>query len=146
MIQEKRKELLSQIIKYVFVGSLNTGIDFAVLNLLMWLTAIYLGGWIILLNAIAFSVAIINSYFLNKYWTFKDKGTDENKVKEFSKFVSITLVGMILNTTVVYLITTFTSPIMGISPEIWANLAKVIATAVSLVWNFLGYKFIIFKK
>ncbi len=146
MIQEKRKEFIAQITKYVLVGSLNTGIDFAVLNLLLWMTGIYSGKWIILLNAIAFSVAVINSYFWNKFWTFKDKGTDGSKVKEFSQFVSITLIGMILNTAVVYFMTTFTSPIMELSPELWANLAKVFATGISLVWNFLGYKFIIFKK
>ena len=146
MIQEKRKEFIAQITKYVLVGSLNTGIDFAVLNLLLWMTGIYSGKWIILLNAIAFSVAVINSYFWNKFWTFKDKGTDGSKVKEFSQFVSITLIGMILNTAVVYFMTTFTSPIMELSPELWANLAKVFATGISLVWNFLGYKFIVFKK
>jgi len=146
MIQEKRKEFIAQIMKYALVGSLNTGIDFAVLNLLLWMTGIYSGKWIILLNAIAFSVAVINSYFWNKFWTFKDKGTDGSKVKEFSQFVSITLIGMILNTAVVYFMTTFTSPIMELSPELWANLAKVFATGISLVWNFLGYKFIIFKK
>ncbi|MFH1671257.1 MAG: GtrA family protein [Candidatus Portnoybacteria bacterium] len=140
------KKLIAQISKFVVIGTLNTGIDFAVLNLLIWWTGIYSGKWIILLNTIAFSVAVINSYFWNKHWTFKAEQEGESKIKEFSQYVAVTLVGLILNTAVVYLITTFIPPMFGTSKELWVNLAKVVATGVSLVWNFIGYKFIVFKK
>jgi len=145
-MEEARKKLVAQISKFVVIGFLNTAIDFAILNLLMWWTGIYSGNWIILLNAIAFSVAVTNSYFWNKYWTFKAKETAENKIKEFSQYLAITLVGMALNTATVYLITTFVPPVLGVNKELWANLAKVAATGISLVWNFIGYKFIVFKK
>ncbi|MCG2809773.1 MAG: GtrA family protein, partial [Candidatus Portnoybacteria bacterium] len=106
---------------------------------------IYSGRYIIILNAISFSVAVINSYFWNKLWIFR-AGKTEKQAGEFAQFVAITLVGMALNTTAVYVITTLISPMFGLSAELWANLAKVAATVISLIWNFTGYKFIVFKR
>ncbi len=142
------KKIIRQFSKFVVIGLMNTAIDFAILNLLMWWIGIYKGSWIILLNALSFSVAVINSYLWNKYWTFRAKEADEagEVVKEFSQFAAVTLIGLAINTSVVFGVTTFVQPLFGLSPEIWANLAKVAATGFSLIWNFIGYKFIVFKK
>ena len=141
-------KLIRQFSKFVVIGFMNTAIDFAVLNLLMWQTGIYKGQWIILLNAIAFAVAVINSYFWNKLWTFRAKEADEpgEIAKEFSQFIMVTLVGVAINSSIVFGVTTFIPPFFGLSPELWANLAKAAATGFSLIWNFIGYKFIVFKK
>ncbi|MEA2113326.1 MAG: GtrA family protein [Patescibacteria group bacterium] len=145
MLNKINKKLIIQFSKFVVIGFLNTGIDFAVLNLLMWQTGIYSGKYIILLNAISFSVAVINSYFWNKFWIFRAKESAQTG-KEFAQFITITLIGMVINTAIVYSITTLISPMFGLSAEVWANLAKVAATGVSLIWNFTGYKLIVFKK
>lgn len=133
---------IAQMVKFVLVGFSNTAIDFGVLNLLMWQTGIYKGKFIILFNVAAFIIAIINSYSWNKLWTFKSKNT--NVKKEFIQFITIAIIGSIINTSIVYGIATYAPPI--IAKELLVNLAKVLATIVSLVWNFLGYKFIVFKK
>lgn len=139
--------LLRQISKFVMVGFINTGIDFGVLNLLMFLTAIYSGRWIILLNSISFTVAVINSYLWNKYWTFKKQGSETGQVaREFSQFLVVSIVGMLLNSGIVYGISTFTPALFGLSSALWTNFAKILATVVSMSWNFIGYKFIVFKK
>jgi len=128
------------------IGFMNTAIDFAVLNLLMWATGIYSGRWIFLLNIGSVMVAVFNSYFWNKYWTFKARDAKETK-KEFLQFVLVTLVGMLINSSIVFGITTIVPlNFLGIGKEVWANLAKVAATGFSLIWNFIGYKFIVFKK
>lgn len=145
LLNEKYKKLVIQFSKFVLIGFLNTGIDFAVLNLLMWQTGIYSGKYIIFLNAISFSVAVINSYFWNKLWIFRAKETTQAG-KEFTQFIAITLVGMAINTAIVYSITTLVPPMFGLNKELWANLAKVAATGVSLIWNFIGYKLIVFKR
>lgn len=145
----KKIRIVFQAAKFVLVGGLNTLIDFGVLNLLMWSTDIYKGSLIIGLNAISFLTAVTNSYLWNKFWTFKqDREAQVEKEsigKEFTQFVVVSLIGISLNTAIVYLITTFINPISGLSPVLWANLAKVVATFISLAWNFLGYKFIVFR-
>jgi len=140
--------LMRQFSKFIVIGLMNTAIDFAILNLLMWSTGIYGGRWIILLNVISFTIAVINSYFWNKFWTFRAKEADEpaEVAKEFSQFIMVTLIGLVINSSIVFGITTFIPPFFGLSKEVWANLAKVVATGFSLIWNFVGYKFIVFKK
>lgn len=141
-------KLIRQFSKFVLIGFLNTAIDFTILNLLMWLTGIYKGRWIFLLNVISFSVAVVNSYLWNKFWVFKAREADQTKeiVSEFSQFIVIAVIGMIINSLIVFSITTFIPPVFGLNPQVWANLAKALATGVSLLWNFTGYKLIVFKK
>ena len=142
------KKLIAQFSKFALIGFSNTAIDFGVLNFLMWWTGFYSGKWIILLNVIAFSVAVINSYFWNKFWTFKARKADEPDeiAKEFSQFIIVTIIGVVINTGIVFGVTTLISPLFGLNAGLWANLAKATATGISLIWNFIGYKFIVFKK
>lgn len=140
----KNKSFL-QFGKFFIVGILNTGLDFLVLNILMWLTQTYKGQSIVIFGTISFSVAVINSYLLNKYWTFGDK-SKEQVPGQFVKFLSVSIVGLILNNSIIYFITTLVNPIFGLTPVLWANFAKVVATGVVLGWNFAGYKLFVFKK
>jgi len=136
---------LIQIVKFGLIGVVNTALDFAVLNLLMWIFKIYSGPWIIVFNVTAFSLAVINSYLLNRFWTFKIKSR-QDVPEEFVKFISISLVGVFINSGIVYGITGFIEPVFNLTPELWANVAKILATGIAMVWNFIGYKFWAFKK
>lgn len=152
----KKYSVLTQFSKFVVIGFINTAIDFTVLNLLVWQTGIYKGRWIILLNVIAFTTAVINSYFWNKFWIFHlsvnvDNKTfnstpQKTKTKEFSQFIIVSLIGAAINSYVVYNLTTFMPPFLDLSERLWVNFVKVTATGVSLIWNFLTYKFIVFRK
>ena len=145
--------LASQIAKFGVVGIINTGIDFAVLNILIHTTGIYSGVWLLVFNTISFGIAVINSYFMNKYWAFGTGGSVQTA--EVSKFITVSLIGLALNTLVVYVLGTFfilsfrlsvLAPFTELAAGLWANLAKLAATAISLVWNFIGYKLFVFKK
>ena len=137
--------IIKQLVRFVVVGVINTGIDFLILNILMFSTKITSGSGMIAQNAISFSIATINSYYLNKAWTFEDKDNKKGGVK-FAQFLTVSLVGIVINTVIVYSFTTSIQPMFGISPQLWANVGKILATGISLIWNFLGYKFIVFKK
>lgn len=137
----KKLGFIWQIAKFGFVGVLNTAIDFGVLNALIALTTITGGVGIIALNIVSFSIAVINSYFWNKQWVFS-----AGKKGNFLTFLVVTLIGLSINTGTVYALTTYMGPDSTSSQTQWANLAKVIATCFSLVWNFVGYKLIVFKK
>lgn len=135
---------LFQLSKFIETGVLNTFIDMGILNGLMWFFGVTSGIFIVPFNIFSFSCATGNSYFWNKFWTFERK--DKAGVKEFLTFFTITMVGMGINTLIVFLGTTFIAPVFDLSGGAWANLVKIAATFVSMIWNFIGYKFIVFKE
>lgn len=130
-----------QFSKFVMVGVLNTSIDFGVLNFLVAATGITGGASIISLNASAFCAAVFNSYFWNKRWVFAGRPGGK-----FISFLIITIIGVGINSGIVFFITTFVPPIAELDRTLWVNFAKALATGISLFWNFMGYKLIVFKR
>ncbi len=139
-------KLVRQFSKFIIVGGVNTGIDFLVLNILIYITGITAGIELFVLNSISFSVAVVNSYFMNKRWTFQDKTRAAQDPIKFSQFFAVSVVGIIINGLVLTGITTGITPLFGLSAVLWANIAKLMATGISLIWNFVGYKFFVFKR
>jgi len=137
----KKIHILWQFSKFALVGVLNTAIDFGILNILVYLTGITKGPTTLLMDAIAFSTAVINSYWWNRKWVFRDA-----KKGDFITFVAVTLIGLSINASIVFVVSTFVEPRLGATGAQWINVAKVAATAISLFWNFTGYRLIVFKK
>lgn len=137
--------IIRQFSKFIVVGGINTGIDFLVFNALMYITGITTGGSLAILNLISFSIAVVNSYFMNKYWTFQDITKDREETK-FAQFIAVSTVGAGINSAIVAVFTSLFPPILGLSPHIWANIGKLLATGASLIWNFIGYKLFVFKR
>ena len=63
--------------RFVVVGFSNTGVDIGLYNLLIWIFGVTIGWPIAVFSVISTGMAMINSYFLNKYWSFKKKKTEE---------------------------------------------------------------------
>jgi putative flippase GtrA len=129
--------------KFVVVGVINTMIDFGVLNLLIWLTAISAGIYFSLFKALGFIFANINSYFLNKFWTFGQHSQVGSG--EYGKFFTISLIGLLINVGVASLVVNLIGPRFEIGPTLWANVGAAFGSGAGLLWNFIGYKFIVFK-
>ncbi len=136
--------LLKQGSKFLAVGIVNTLIDFGILNILILLTHIERGAWFSVFKALSFTVAVINSYFMNKFWTFRAK--EATTAKEFSQFLAVSIVGFFLNVGMASLVVNFVGPKFGVSLTLWANLGALLGTGITFVWNFIGYKFFVFKK
>ena len=136
--------IISQIVKFLEIGVLNTFIDLGILNFLVGLSGVTSGLGLAPLNTFSFLCAATNSYYWNKFWTFKKAG--QMAGKEFLQFLVVSTIGWGINTSIVVLGTTFMSPLAALSAGAWINVVKLTATFVSMVWNFLGYKFIVFKK
>lgn len=132
-----------QFIKFLLVGVLNTGIDFGVLNLLMFSTGITSGIYYSVFKAISFICSVTNSYIWNKRWTFK-KGKSLEK-KEFSKFFIISLMAFGINIGVASVLVNIIGPVGGISPYVWANISALAAAGFTTLINFFGYKYLVFK-
>lgn len=140
----KRILIMLQAARFFLVGTLNTFIDLAVLNLLIWFSGIATGIVYSGFKAISFLVATINSYFWNKYWTFGKK--EAPRPKEFLKFFVVTTIGLLINVSIASFLVNIFGPQFGLSEKIWATFGAIIAAFFAFVWNFLASKFIVFKK
>lgn len=132
--------------KYGAAGSMNAVLDVGVLNLLSMAFNVFAGPLIILFNGISIALAVTNAYFWNKLWAFKK--TEQSSVfnlGEFYKFIAATILSILGGSLIVYLLTTIIGPPAGISPGIWENISKLISVPPVVAWNFVAYKFFVFK-
>ena len=137
--------IIKQAIKFILVGGLNTLIDLGILNVLIFITGIASGLGYSVFKGIYFTAAVINSYFLNKFWTFKAEGAKKGK-KEFTQFFIVSLIGFGINVGVASFVVNIIGSQFGTGDKLWANVGAICATFAAMIWNFLGYKFIVFKK
>lgn len=137
-------KFMAQFGKFAAVGFLNTAIDFGVLNILSMIFGVTAGFLIGGVNVPGFVLAVFNGYFWNKFWVFQDRG-DGGVFHDFPKFAAVSVGALLLNSAIVVIMTTFIPPFFDVRPETWLNIAKVVASAAALLWNFVGYKFLVFK-
>jgi len=129
--------------RYAMIGFLNTGIDFGIFNLLMLTTGTTEGIEVSLFKTVSFIFATVNSYFWNKFWTF-EAGSSGGGAREFMKFLMISLIGISLNVGIASIGFSL-DPIAGLNRIVWNNISVAFATISNLIWNFVGYKLIVFK-
>ena len=129
--------------KFFCVGVLNTALDLMVLNILIYFfgTGVH-GELFVVFKSISFLAAVANSYILNKWWVFRHD-TPTN-VKEPLLFLIISAVGFWINVSISFAV--FTLFVQQASPQLAANIGALMGTFVVLGWNFLGYRFLVFKK
>jgi len=126
-------------IRFGIVGIANTALDFALLFLL-----VALGLDKIPANYVSTGISFIFSFFVNKSFTFKSKSG--NVKKQFALFIIITIIGLWV---IQPLIITGVSALLvntGWASAIILFVAKIIATFASLIWNYLFYSRLVFKK
>jgi putative flippase GtrA len=140
-----RGQLFHKIAKFFIVGILNTGIDFFIFNTLIVLTGIDKGFTITLLKSTSFVCAMLNSYALNRAWTFDHESAPAWTKAEFMRFALVTFFGFLINVGTTSLIVNAIHPLFGMSQIRWDNVAAVLATALNFIWNFVGYKVFVFK-
>lgn len=141
----KTHHVFFQFGKFITIGVSNTAIDFGILNLLIFLTGVKSGYLYSIFKAASFIIAITNSYLWNRFWTFENPETNE-RGKQLFKFVAVTGVGFIINVSVASFVVNVIEPVAGISPVLWANVGALVSLVFSVLWDFLGFKFIVFKK
>lgn len=135
-LYQRYRPLIGQFIRFALIGIFNTGIDYGIYYVLTryvgWFDGPY-GKEIA--QSIAFIVAATNSYFMNKYITFKDKSKQVGV--QYLKFFAVSAIGFGLNLLFFTILLRF---------GLFDIVAKVLTTGVVLFWNFLANKFWTFKQ
>ncbi len=127
------RKLINQIFKFGIVGFICFGVDYAIMIALTELAGIdYL-----ISSGISFSISVIVNYILSITLVFKTK-KDANKIKEFVVFVVLSLIGLLLNQVIMWV----SVDVMGI----FYMLAKIVATGIVMVYNFISRKIFIEEK
>jgi len=152
-MNEKTTETAKQFIKFAMIGVLNTGVDLVILNAETILSGITEGTGYAIQKGLSFLVAVTFSYFLNKYWAFRDKSKEEEG-KKFSQFLFVSIVGMLINVSVATITVTYLKdPVNSllnipflVNDQLWVSIGALAGTAIGLIWNFTGYKLWVFKK
>lgn len=141
----RRFAVAYQFSKFLLVGGLNFLIDLGVLNLLVFATGIASGLPAVGFKAVAFMVAVTSSFFWNKYWTFRALST-AHVGGEFFVFLVVSAIGLLVNVGAFALLNDALGPRAGIDPKTWASISAGGAAVAGLLWNFAGYRFIVFRR
>jgi putative flippase GtrA len=127
--------------QFAAVGTLNSFIDIGIFNLETFLYAVPVSTPIFaVFKAISFLCATTNSFFWNRNWTFGS--TDKVNAGEVTGFYTIALIGWAANVSISTLVKS-----IGPATTLWINIvAPVAGILVTFIWNFVGYKYFVFKK
>ncbi len=125
----------NQFLRFCLVGASGVGVN----ELVMWALFTGLHLHYILASICAFLVANISNFVLNKALTFADKGWGFPRLaSQYLRFLAVSLVGLGINLAVlVALVELF---------KIGAVLANLVGVLAATGSNFLGSKFVAFKR
>ncbi len=136
-----RKQELTRFLKFSMVGVTGTIVDFGVMNLVN----IAFGVPLLWAQGISFTVAVINNFLWNRYWTYPDSRS-KKAPKQLLQFFLISSVGLIIRTP---LISWLNREILGLLETatlqlpledfvISQNLSLAASILIILFWNFFA--------
>ncbi|MEI7810086.1 MAG: GtrA family protein [bacterium] len=137
------KKTLYVFLRFAIVGVINTALDLMVLNLLVYFFAVTNALIFSICKGVSFAFALVNSYFMNKYFTFAKK---ETTAKNFYIFVLLSLIGLFVNMFVssvtFYLLSQYS---FNISVNLIATISGIVGAMFSMVINYISYSLFVFK-
>jgi putative flippase GtrA len=149
--------------RFGILGAVNTLLDIILLNILRITTHTLSTQTrkLVVLNIISASTVAVFSFFMNKKYVFQKQDTHHTKVW---LFIAVTLSGIFILQSLVIgaslpLVAPFAEFLKTICVDLKlpilskanisffsSNLAKVIATVVTMIWNYTLYKKLIFEE
>lgn len=130
-----------QFLCFGLVGCLNTLIDLLALNCLLWLWPTQSTALLLLFNSLAYAFGAINSFVLNRHWTFQRSGpTDAHEV---ARFGLATLGGIACND---LLLGSLNSALQAayLQATFWTNIAKLAAIGGTVLISYLSMRLWVF--
>ncbi|MCL6557762.1 MAG: GtrA family protein [Firmicutes bacterium] len=129
-------ENLIQLCKFAAVGGVNTLIDWAVYFTVLKIFPAESIFFYSLAKGFSYLCGMINSFFLNRCWTFK-AGPDENEGCRFIRFVVVNAVGLGINSAFIYVF---------LNLNLDHALALFFTTGITFGFNFTLSKLWVFRK
>ena len=124
------KNLIKQIMRFGVVGVISFLVDYGILYVLTEKANIYY----LLSAGISFTVSVVINYLLSMSWVFKSNNK-RGKKEEFILFVIMSLGGLLLNQVMMYVFVDYMN--------VYYLLAKIVATAIVMIYNFVSRKLIL---
>lgn len=141
----KIRPFFFQLSKFGLIGVTNTVVDLGIYNFFIFTSDISSGYLIVVFKSFSVLSAIVNSYVWNKFWSFEKKETSDVS-KEFTQFLMVSLIGLLLNVSITAFVVNIIGAPAGMAEKTWANIGGLTASILVLTWNFIGYKFFVFKR
>ena len=120
-------KLVNKIIRFSIVGGIATIIDFVYL----YIFKEFLNFNVILANTLSFIISVTYNYIASITWVF-DTNKNENKKIQFILFIIFSIVGLIINNIILYILTD--------KLNIYYLISKVVATLIVMIFNFITRK------
>ncbi|MBX5449797.1 GtrA family protein [Thermogemmatispora sp.] len=139
--RHQRNWNIGQLLRFAITGGLNTVIDILVLNALIWLLNVKSTPLLLACNIIAYCAGAVNSFLLNKYWTFDTQ--EPISGGELWRFALITLSGSLWSSSILWLAGLALQHVL-VNPALWANAAKVVAIGGTALISYLGLRLWVF--
>lgn len=127
---------IKQFLSYFGVGGAAALVEWATFFLMDRIGVPYL-----IATIIAFVVATFANWYLGRVFTFKDSAYRDKKGKEIFLVFFVSAVGLGFNLLLMYLFV----DVIGMNTNLLKTVAKVIATGIVFIWNFLSRKLWIYK-
>jgi len=138
MKTNKKADSLNKILKdnskSFLLYSVGAGIATIVSIGLLYIFTEFFGIFYLYSSIISYFLGMVANYSINKFITFKNKS--KRILKQFSLFVLVALIGLALNTALIYLFVEFF--------ELWYILAQFIAISIVSILSYIGHKKITF--
>jgi putative flippase GtrA len=140
-LKKIQKADIWQFLRFCIVGTLNSVIDFGVLNLLLWLYPTTSTGKTLGYNSLAVLLASTNSFFWNKYWTFQLRSPIT--FQEIYRFIVVASGTTLMNDTLMWQLGR-TFPGILSSGLIGANVSKLGSIVGTMSISFFGMRLWVF--
>lgn len=128
-----------QMTRFAVVGAANTILDFGIL-----FTLRSFGIPLVVANIVSTTTAFLASFVANKKYIFKTQGT--NVKREVLLFILVTLFGLwVLQSVVLWLLSPLLTQLLN-SQHVVLLVGKLLATAASMIWNYVLYSLVVFKE
>ena len=105
------RPLFWQLVRFCIVGVINAAVDILAFNILLLRFPTHDANILLLYNSAAFTLGALNSYLLNKHWTFHRRQAITRA--ELLRFAAISVIGFLCNDGIVWITARILHPLIA---------------------------------